>query len=100
MALVDLATKLVLLMKSVAPAVPVQMVPQGPPVVLCGDAADLQENLTDEVAPGYCWQDNEQLALASIRKLNDLARSEQAELWPNHDFAFFNSRPAFPAWRD
>lgn len=74
--------------------------PQGPPVVLCGDAADLQENLTDEVAPGYCWQDNEQLALASIRKLNDLARSEQAELWPNHDFAFFNSRPAFPAWRD
>jgi hypothetical protein len=24
---------------------------------LCGDAADLQENLDDEVAPGLCWQD-------------------------------------------
>jgi len=74
--------------------------PQGPPVVLCGDAADLQENLTDEIAPGYCWQDNEALALASIRRLNGLARSEQAELWPNHDFAFFNRQAPFPAWRE
>jgi N-acyl homoserine lactone hydrolase len=72
----------------------------GRPVVLCGDAADLTENLTDEVAPGYCWQDNETLALASIRKLNALARSEQAELWPNHDFAFFNALPPFPCQRD
>ncbi|WP_017297540.1 N-acyl homoserine lactonase family protein [Nodosilinea nodulosa] len=74
--------------------------PQGKPVILCGDAADLSENLTDEVAPGYCWQDNEALAIASIRKLNDLARAEKAELWPNHDFAFFNSQPSFPTWRD
>ncbi|WP_374569052.1 N-acyl homoserine lactonase family protein [Ideonella sp.] len=74
--------------------------PHGRPVILCGDAADLQENLSDEVAPGYCWQDNEALALASIRKLNKLARAENAELWPNHDFAFFNRQPPFPAWRD
>lgn len=74
--------------------------PKGRPVILCGDAADLQENLTDEVAPGYCWQDNEALALASIRKLNMLARAENAELWPNHDFAFFNRQAPFPAWRD
>jgi len=74
--------------------------PKGRPVILCGDAADLQENLTDEVAPGYCWQDNEALALASIRKLNGLAKAENAELWPNHDFAFFNAQAPFPAWRD
>ncbi len=74
--------------------------PTGKPVVLCGDAADLTENLTDEVAPGYCWQDNEALAIASIRKLNAMAQSENAELWPNHDFAFFNRLPKFPSWRE
>ncbi len=74
--------------------------PKGKPVVLCGDAADLAENLSDEVAPGYCWQDDEALAIASIRKLNTMAQSENAELWPNHDFPFFNGLPSFPAWRD
>jgi len=74
--------------------------PRGRPVILCGDAADLQENLSDEVAPGYCWQDNEAQAIASIRKLNSLAGSEKAELWPNHDFTAFRSWAAFPAWRD
>jgi N-acyl homoserine lactone hydrolase len=74
--------------------------PRGRPVVLCGDAADLCENLLEEVAPGYCWRDDEQLALASIRKLNALARSEHAELWPNHDFEFFRGVAQFPAWRD
>lgn len=70
------------------------------PVILCGDAADLQENLTDEIAPGYCWQDNETLALASIRKLKALAQQTHAELWPNHDLAFFQTLPAFPIWRE
>jgi len=74
--------------------------PKGPPVILCGDAADLNENLVDEVAPGYCWQDDEAQAIASIRKLKALASAEGAELWPNHDFDFFNARPPFPAWRD
>jgi N-acyl homoserine lactone hydrolase len=74
--------------------------PKGRPVVICGDAADLLENLTDEIAPGYCWQDNEQLALQSIRKLKSIEREENAELWPNHDFAFFKALPQFPAWRE
>jgi N-acyl homoserine lactone hydrolase len=74
--------------------------PKGRPVILCGDAADLNENLTDEIAPGYCWQDDEDLAVASIRKLNGLAASENAELWPNHDFAAYRSWAAFPEWRD
>jgi N-acyl homoserine lactone hydrolase len=69
-------------------------------VILCGDAADLDENITDEIAPGYCWQDNEALALASIRKLKSLARDENAELWPNHDMQFFLGLPHFPAWRE
>lgn len=74
--------------------------PKGRPIILCGDAADLTENLTDEIAPGYCWEDNDELALASIRKLKVLARQEDAQLWPNHDMAFFRSLPRFPAWRD
>ena len=74
--------------------------PKGRPVVLCGDAADLTENLSDEVAPGYCWQENDALAIASIRNLNSIARSENAELWPNHDFEFFNGLPQFPSWRE
>ncbi len=73
---------------------------RGRPVVLCGDAADLRENLADEVAPGYCWQDNDTLAIASIRKLKAIAHSENAELWPNHDFVAFRSWPMFPEWRD
>jgi N-acyl homoserine lactone hydrolase len=74
--------------------------PKGRPVVICGDAADLVENLTDEIAPGYCWQDDEGLALESIRKLKSIERDERAELWPNHDFAFFNTLSQFPAWRE
>jgi len=75
--------------------------PKGRPVVLCGDAADLHENLSDEVAPGYCWDDNEELAIQSIRKLNALSRSDNADLWPNHDFPFFNNAmPRFPLWRE
>jgi N-acyl homoserine lactone hydrolase len=71
----------------------------GPPVILCGDAADLTENLVDEVAPGYCWEDNTALAVSSIRKLKALALREKAELWPNHDFEAYRRWPQFPAWR-
>jgi N-acyl homoserine lactone hydrolase len=70
------------------------------PVVLCGDAADPHDNLEDEVAPGYCGQDKDTLAVASIRKLKTIARAENAALWPNHDFAAFRNWPVFPACRD
>ncbi|SDY27957.1 N-acyl homoserine lactonase family protein [Nitrosomonas sp. Nm33] len=74
--------------------------PKGRPVILCGDAADLNENLTDEIAPGCCWQDNVEQALSSIRKLKSLALIENAQLWPNHDLAFFKTLPEFPQWHD
>lgn len=70
--------------------------PQGAPIIITGDAADLTENLEQEIAPGLCWRDREDLALASIRKLKDLARETGAELWPNHDMAFYRRRRAFP----
>ena len=54
--------------------------PVGPPVLLCGDAADLQENLDDEIAHGTLWQGREDQALASIRKLKTLARETGATL--------------------
>lgn len=70
--------------------------PKGVPIVLCGDAADLRENIEHEIAPGLCWQDRDDLALDSIRKLKRLAAQEQAQLWPNHDMAFFRTLQRFP----
>jgi N-acyl homoserine lactone hydrolase len=70
--------------------------PKGAPILLAGDAADLQENLEDEIAPGLCWRDREDLALASIRKLKDLARLTGADIWPNHDMNFYHHCKRFP----
>jgi N-acyl homoserine lactone hydrolase len=72
--------------------------PKGPPILIAGDAADLTENIDEEVAPGLCWQDREDLALASIRKLKRLASETGAELWPNHDMAFFRAHDRFPGF--
>lgn len=72
--------------------------PRGRPVLLCGDAADLTENLEHEVAPGLCWREREDLALDSIRKLKRLARTEGAALWPNHDLAFWAGTMASAEW--
>jgi N-acyl homoserine lactone hydrolase len=69
---------------------------RGRPVVLAGDAADLIENLEQEVAPGLCYRDDPEPALRSIRKLKQLAQSAGAELWPNHDLAFFLRQKRFP----
>jgi N-acyl homoserine lactone hydrolase len=74
--------------------------PKGPPVLLAGDAADLQENIDEEVAPGGLWQGQEQLAIQSICKLKAIAADTGAQLWPNHDMAFYESLPAFPAARE
>lgn len=65
--------------------------PQGAPILLCGDAADLNENLRDEIAPGLCWQEREELALHSIRKLKRIATEQRAQLWPNHDLDFYHA---------
>jgi N-acyl homoserine lactone hydrolase len=70
--------------------------PQGPPILLAGDAADLQENLDDEVAPGNLWQGREAQAVESIRKLKRIAADTGAWLWPNHDMAFYRALKAFP----
>ncbi|MBO1923755.1 MULTISPECIES: N-acyl homoserine lactonase family protein [Thiomicrorhabdus] len=70
--------------------------PKGPPIILAGDAADLTENIRDEVAPGLCWQDNEALAIDSIRKLKSLSEKEKADLWPNHDWQFYLKTNRFP----
>jgi N-acyl homoserine lactone hydrolase len=74
--------------------------PKGPPVLLTGDAADLSENLTEEIAPGLCWQDREDLAVDSIRKLKAVAADTGAQLWPNHDLTFFRSCRPFPQFHE
>ena len=70
--------------------------PKGPPIILAGDAADLQENIHDEVAPGLCWCNREDMAIDSIRKLKDIANQSGAQLWPNHDIEFFHRCHPFP----
>lgn len=70
--------------------------PKGRPVLLAGDAADLQENLDDEVAPGTLWQGRETQAIDSIRKLKTIATETGAWIWPNHDMAFYRALQAFP----
>ncbi|MBI3545253.1 MAG: N-acyl homoserine lactonase family protein [Gammaproteobacteria bacterium] len=72
--------------------------PEGAPILIAGDAADLKENLDQEIAPGLCWHDREDLAVNSIRRLKQLARDSRAELWPNHDMDFYRSRQPFPAF--
>jgi N-acyl homoserine lactone hydrolase len=74
--------------------------PKGAPVLLCGDAADLNENLQNEIAPGLCWQEREDLALESIRKLKRLGSEEHAQLWPNHDMEFFRTLKCFPNFHE
>jgi N-acyl homoserine lactone hydrolase len=71
---------------------------RGAPVLLCGDAADLTENLEHEVAPGLCWRDQEDLAIGSIRKLKAVARETGAHLWPNHDLAFWGGTMNARQW--
>lgn len=70
--------------------------PKGSPIILAGDAADLQENIDDEIAPGLCWQNNEAMAIHSIRKLKQLAAQQKAQLWPNHDIAFWRGLKQLP----
>jgi N-acyl homoserine lactone hydrolase len=70
--------------------------PTGAPIILAGDAADLTENIVDEVAPGNCGQNRTELAVQSIRKLKALANTEKATLWPNHDMAFWRTLKTFP----
>lgn len=72
--------------------------PSGAPVILAGDAADLTENLSDEVAPGLCWRDRDDLAVDSIRKLKRVATETGAQLWPNHDMAFWRTLKRFPEY--
>ena len=74
--------------------------PKGRPVLLAGDAADLQENIDEEIAPGGLWRNQEQLAIDSIRKLKALAAETGAQLWPNHDMAFYRNLPVFPQARE
>ena len=67
--------------------------PAGPPVLLAGDAADLQENLDDEVAPGTFVPGGHDQAVESIRRLKRIAAETGAWIWPNHDLPFYRSLP-------
>jgi len=44
----------------------------GGPVLLAGDAADLSENIDQEIAPGLCYRDDPEPAIRSIQKLKEV----------------------------
>jgi glyoxylase-like metal-dependent hydrolase (beta-lactamase superfamily II) len=44
--------------------------PRSGTVILAGDAAQVEENLRDDVPPGICW--NSQLAIAAIQRLRHM----------------------------
>jgi N-acyl homoserine lactone hydrolase len=67
---------------------------RGKPIILCGDAADLLENLEQEIAPGLCYRERAEQAVDSIRALKRLAAETGAALWPNHDMAFYRRLPS------
>jgi len=69
---------------------------KGRSVLIAGDAADLQENLDDEVAPGGFREGGHDEAVASIRRLKALSRDTGAWIWPNHDMTFYRSLQPFP----
>ncbi|MBE7564400.1 MULTISPECIES: N-acyl homoserine lactonase family protein [Acidithiobacillus] len=70
--------------------------PKGKPIIICGDAADLEENIKEEIAPGLCWNDQYQTAISSIQNLKEISKREHAYLWPSHDFNFFHKLKSFP----
>jgi len=72
--------------------------PKGAPILLAGDAADLNENLEKEIPPGLCWNNREDLAIDSIRKLKQIGQMAGAKVWPNHDMSFFLEHDTFPGF--
>jgi glyoxylase-like metal-dependent hydrolase (beta-lactamase superfamily II) len=62
--------------------------------VFAFDAADLQENLDDESAPGYVGDDDPAGAVESIRRLKAIAAERGYRVIPGHDPAVW---PAFTA---
>lgn len=63
--------------------------PSGETLVLTADAGDLWENFDEEVAPGASIGTD--VALASIRRLKDLASRPGARLFLGHDPVFIQS---------
>jgi len=64
--------------------------PQTGPVIICGDAAFLEENLENEFIP-TCWYDTRQ-ALLSIKKLKAWAQVRNATLFPGHDEEYWQKK--------
>jgi N-acyl homoserine lactone hydrolase len=52
-------------------------------VVLVGDAGDLSENFAEELLPGECA--DEKAALASIRRINQIVKQRNGQLFLCHD---------------
>jgi 4-pyridoxolactonase len=62
---------------------------EGPAMLFCGDAAYSHENLQREIIAGFHLDPTE--SVLSIRRLKRLAREHEAQLYPSHEMAAFQS---------
>ena len=61
------------------------------PLIYCGDSVYLKENYEKDIGPGICW--NPPMAIASMRKLTQIASLIDAHIFYSHDWDFFYSIP-------
>jgi N-acyl homoserine lactone hydrolase len=64
--------------------------PDSNPIILALDAADLQENLDEELI-AFPWSSARD-AWLSIRKLKVLAEVRKATIFPGHDIEFYKNK--------
>ena len=63
-------------------------------LIYCGDAVYLKENWEKDIGPGICW--NPPMALASMRKLKQIASLVDAYVFYSHDWDYFYTLPLAP----
>ena len=65
-------------------------------VVIAGDCIGLKENLEKMILSGVCW--NPAMAYQAILRLKAIADRSHGQIWPNHDFEFWQGLKKSPGF--
>ena len=63
-------------------------------IVIAADCIGLKENMEKMILAGTCW--NPTLAYQAILRLQTIAGRSHGQIWPNHDFAFWQGLKKSP----
>lgn len=66
------------------------------PVVLAGDAIQLEANAKRMILSGTCW--NQALATQAILRLKAIAQRNKGRIWPGHDIQFWDRLKKSPEY--